>query len=66
VSVGLRPGDHLLFNPQEYHSLSMRTLQYGSENVFVTAFYLKTGIVGGNNNALQLTNVQKEYMMEMS
>jgi hypothetical protein len=48
VSVGLRNGDILLFNPQIYHCASSRATT--TENVILASFYLKTAIVGGNNN----------------
>ena len=54
VSVALRPGDVLLFNPIKYHCLSTKTSAYQQKHVYVTSLYLKTAIVGGNDNTKQL------------
>jgi hypothetical protein len=50
VAVALRPGDMLLFNPLYQHCLTSRTLQYQEKDVFCVSLYLKTAVVGGNNN----------------
>ena len=47
ISVPLCPGDLLLFNPLVYHSISSRTHDV---DVFCLSFYLKTALVGGNDN----------------
>ena len=60
--VGLRPGDVLVFNPKVHHCLSSKTEDYSNERVHVSAFHLKQGHVGLNNNALPL---QDEYLMCM-
>jgi hypothetical protein len=49
-AVGLRNGDLLLFNPTIPHCVSSRATM--TEDVICTSFYLKTAIVGGNDNAL--------------
>ena len=49
-AVGLRNGDLLLFNPTVPHCVSSRATM--KENVICTSFYLKTAIVGGNDNSL--------------
>jgi hypothetical protein len=51
----LRPGDMLLFNPQYQHCLSARTSIYKTEDVFSLSLYLKTAIVGKNDNTIPLT-----------
>ena len=50
IAIGLRPGDQLIFNPLYYHCISSKNFGLYKEPVHVTSFYLKTGIVGGNNN----------------
>ena len=48
-AVGLRNGDLLLFNPTVPHCVSSRCTL--TEDVICTSFYLKTAIVGGNDNS---------------
>jgi hypothetical protein len=55
IAVALRPGDMLLFNPIYQHCISSRTSIYESEDVFCLSLYLKTAIVGKNDNTLPLT-----------
>ena len=54
VAVALRPGDMLIFNPLYHHCLSSRTSTYESDDVFCLSLYLKTAIVGKNDNSLPL------------
>ena len=49
VKVALRAGDILLINPREWHCLSS-PLRPGME-VYSLSLYLKTSIVGGNDNS---------------
>ena len=51
IAVALRPGDMLLFNPKYHHCLSSRTKEYKSNDVFCLSLYLKTAVVGGNDNS---------------
>jgi hypothetical protein len=55
IAVALRPGDMLLFNPQYHHCISSRTSSYESEDIFCLSLYLKSAIVGKNDNSLPLT-----------
>jgi hypothetical protein len=48
VSVAMRNGDILLFNPLIPHCISSRATQ--KEKVICTSLYLKTALVGGNDN----------------
>ena len=48
--IGLRPGDQFIFNPLYYHCISTKDFGTYNKPVFVTSFYLKTAIVGQNNN----------------
>ena len=49
VAVALRPGDFLLFNPQEPHSVSSRCNR--EDDIFIISSYLKTAVVGLNDNS---------------
>jgi hypothetical protein len=59
IAVGLRPGDQLLFNPRFYHCVSTKCALHYQQKLYVTSFYLKTAIVGGNNNSIPITEEQK-------
>ena len=48
VSVALRPGDFLLFNPTEPHCVSSRCR--ADDDIYIISSYLKTAIVGLNDN----------------
>ena len=56
VSVPLRPGDYLLFNPLIPHCISSRC-KY-DDDIMCVSMYLKTAIVGLNDNSLELTPTQ--------
>jgi len=56
VSVPLRPGDYLLFNPLIPHCISSRC-KY-DDDIMCVSMYLKTAIVGMNDNSLELTPSQ--------
>ena len=56
VAVPLRPGDYLLFNAKIPHCVSSRCRF--EDEIVVTSMYLKTAIVGMNDNDLPLTNEQ--------
>jgi hypothetical protein len=49
VAEALRPGNFLLFNPQEPHSISSRCRK--EDDFFCISSYLKTAAVGLNNNS---------------
>ena len=49
MAVALRPGDYLLFNPQEYHCISSRCEI--EKEIYSISSYLKTAIVGLNDNS---------------
>jgi hypothetical protein len=53
-AVPLRPGDFLLINALEPHCLSSRCRD--DFNLFAVSSYLKTAVVGGNNNSIPLTS----------
>ena len=54
VAVALRPGDMLIFNPKYQHCLSSRTSFYQQKDVFCLSLYLKTAVVGGNDNSVPI------------
>jgi hypothetical protein len=49
MAVALRPGDFLLFNPQEPHSMS--SCCKSGDEIFCISSYFKTGVVGFNDNS---------------
>ena len=60
VAVPLRPGDFLLVNALEYHCLSSRCAE--EQNLFCVSSYLKTAVVGGNDNSKILSNEEDKCM----
>jgi hypothetical protein len=53
-AVPLRPGDFLLINALEPHCLSSRCRD--DYDLFAVSSYLKTAVVGGNDNSVPLSN----------
>ncbi len=49
IAVALRPGDYLLFNPQEAHSILSCCNK--EDEIFCVSSYLKTSVVGLNDNS---------------
>jgi len=49
VAVALRPGDFLLFNPHEPHSIS--SLCNREDDMFIISSYLKTSVVSLHDNS---------------
>ena len=60
VAVPLRPGDYLLFNARIQHCISSRCKL--EDEIMCTSTYLKTAIVGMNNNDLPLTDDQAHIL----
>lgn len=60
IAVPLRPGDFLLFNALIPHCISSRCRQ--SDEIMCVSMYLKTAVVGLNNNDLNLTSKQLVLM----
>jgi len=52
VSVGLRSGDILLFNPLIEHCISSNTDAYMNRDVYCTSFYFKSRVLGLNDNRI--------------
>ncbi len=57
IAVALRPGDFFLFNPTIPHCLSSRCRN--DDNVISVSSYLKTAVVGLNDNSLPLSDDQE-------
>ena len=64
-AIALRPGDVLVFNPLYFHSVSSQTEEGEKQDVYCLSFYLKTAVVGGNNNALPLSQLQIKVATEL-
>ena len=58
ISVALRTGDLLIFNPREQHCISTNTEAVGKGGVFTTSHYCKTNVFGLNDN--DIVFVKKE------
>jgi hypothetical protein len=56
VAVSLRPGDFLLFNALIPHCVSSRCRQ--DDDIYCIVMYLKTSVVGMNNNQLPVSSIQ--------
>ena len=53
ITVALRPGDVIIFNPCEPHVISIGCND--KDDVLCVAMYLKTAIVGLNDNSIELS-----------
>jgi hypothetical protein len=51
-AVPMRPGDCLIFNAREPHAVSSRSKS--TDQIFCVSMYLKTAVVGLNDNSIQL------------
>lgn len=60
IAIALRPGDFLLFNATIPHSISSRCRN--DSNVISVSSYLKTAVVGLNNNSIPLSEDQKKLL----
>jgi hypothetical protein len=64
--VALINYDILLFNPQKLHCVSSsKDPPDDKENIYCVSFYLKTAVVGGNDNSLELTVDQEKIANTM-
>ena len=54
IAVSLRPGDMVIFNPLYQHCLSSRNSEYHGLDVFCLSLYLKTAVIGRNDNSIPL------------
>ena len=60
LSIPLKPFDVLFFNPKEPHMISSRC--HDDDDIYCLSFYLKTGLIGGNDNDLKLTEKELECL----
>ena len=60
TAIPLRSGDLLVFNPSEPHAVSSRCRN--DDLVYCMSMYLKTSVVGLNDNSLGLTTQQLDAM----
>ena len=63
-AVGLRDGDLLIFNPQFDHCASQQN-EKTTGDVILTSFYLKSLIIGGNNNTIPLSTEHEKLLKEL-
>jgi len=56
MAVALWHGDVLIFDPMEPHAVSSRCQE--SDDIYILSYYLKTAVVGLNDNRLELTSEQ--------
>lgn len=56
VAIPMRPGDYVLFDATIPHCVSSRC--HSGENIMGVSFYLKSLVVGMNNNTIPLTRKQ--------
>lgn len=57
LSIPMRPGDFLLFNATIPHCVSSRC--HNSDDIMCVTFYLKSKVVGMNNNSIPLSDEQE-------
>lgn len=60
IAIALRPGDILIFNPRVPHCLSSKCRD--EDKVFTHSMYLKTALVGLNDNGKELTPFQEQIL----
>ena len=60
VSVGLRSGDILLFNPLIEHCISSNTDTCKQSDVYCSSFYFKSMVLGLNDNRIPFEEDQKK------
>ncbi len=57
ISIPLRPGDVLFFNPREEHCVSSRC--NNSDTIYCVSLYLKSSLFGLNNNGMPLLPIEE-------
>ena len=60
ISVPLRPGDVLFFNPQEQHMVSSRC--DNGDDIYCVSLYLKSDNMGKNDNSMELNSYEQFYL----
>lgn len=67
VSVAMRNGDLLLFNPQVFHSVSMCTPYSRNKIVYSCSLYMKTKLISGNDNRQRwCDDLEQDYAYAVS
>ena len=56
LAIPLKPGDVLFFDPKEPHMISSRCRN--DDDIYCLSFYLKSNLIGGNDNSMPLTDKQ--------
>ena len=64
IAVALRPGDLLIFNPKYHHCLSSCTEAYQNKDVYSMSLYLKSAVVGKNDNRIPLNDKETDLLRE--
>jgi len=60
IAIPLRIGDVLFFNPNEPHCFSSRVTE--TDHLYCVSLYLKSALIGLNDNSIQLTDAQKSAL----
>ena len=60
MAVALRPGDILAFNPREPHAVSSRC--HPDDKIICVSMYMKTAVIGLNDNSVQLTPMENHIL----
>ena len=60
IAVPMKPGDVMIFNPCEPHCISSRCKR--EDDILCISLYLKSAMVGGNDNSVDLTKEQEETL----
>lgn len=62
LSVPLRNGDLLIFNPLEFHSISCTTPGFVGREFYSCSIYLKTKTISGNSNHQSWSEGRQKYL----
>ena len=60
TAIPMKPGDVIIFNPQEYHCISSRSNK--DDVILCISVYLKSAIVGGHDNCQTLSSKVKNVL----
>jgi hypothetical protein len=60
IAIPLRVGDVLFFNPNEPHCITSRVSE--TDSIYIVSLYLKSAVIGLNNNSIPLTVEQKSVL----
>ena len=65
VAIAMRDGDCLIFNPQFHHCASQQESNLDGD-VFLSIFYLKSKMIGENDNRVGLSQEQDEIIKKIN